>query len=225
MNQLTPEAQAFLDAHPEYASYIDTMVAAANQPGYTPTSAYQTAVDWNNLQAPVTAPTGTFAPVPVSPVAPPPVRPVATTPIAPIMPVQQAPRAPIGPLANPALGSLIQPPPNVTQEQLTEFATRALGPRVRELLQDRPISPTNFGVLPAGAPGTAISNNPMSMPASYRAITARQLGQLDPSEQANMNTYLVNKFNLDTPTVADQAKKQSGVGTFTSPTRLLGYGI
>jgi hypothetical protein len=95
----------------------------------------------------------------------------------------------------------------VSQEELAEIAERALAPGGRAALSD-----TGQGAAPVQFPGRQQS-------------TFRQLSSLDPEEKNNLDTYLVNKHNLDYKTFEERAKKQFLGGGFAAPSRLLGYGI
>lgn len=81
---------------------------------------------------------------------------------------------------------------------------------------------TNEGLAPGGR---AVINGRMPTPISFpgiRQASLRQLNSLDPQEQANLNTYLVNNHNLQFQPWMDQAQRQFGGGGFAPVSRFAG---
>lgn len=104
------------------------------------------------------------------------------------------------------LGSLLDPGvSSLSQDQLVEMATAGLAPAGQALNADRLPAPIRF-------PG-------------LRLPTLRQLGALDDDELRNLNTYYVQKYNVQVPSVARQSQRQFAGGGFGSPTQMKGIGL
>ena len=104
------------------------------------------------------------------------------------------------------LGTLLNPGvSSVTQDDLIALAQNGLAPGPQSILNDRSPSPMRF-------PG-------LQLP------TLRQLNSLDDEEMKNLNTLLMNKYNVQAPSVYAQSQRQFQGGGFAAPSQVRGIGL